>query len=266
MGLYYLSSIDAESIVDVMKDVMKDALVRFQIPMAKLRGQCYDGCSTMAGARAGVAKKVEELEPRAVFMHCYGHALNLSVGVTIKQSFAMRDCLDTCYELVKLIKFSPKREAMLRDLKEESEIDAPSIRTLCPTRWTVRAESLASVITNYDNVQVLWEKALCATRNTEIKAQIQGVASQMQTFKFFFSLVLSELILRHTDKLSQQPELSSVEGHSVAMLTVKTLEQIRTDENFCLFWKKIEIMKSQVDVDEPQLPRKRKARNWNCSK
>ena len=79
----------------------------------------------------------------------------------------------------------------------------------------------------------------------------------MQTFKFFFRLVLSELTLWHTDKLSQNlQQLSSVEGHSVAMLTVKTLEQIRTDENFCLFWKKIEIMKSQVEVDEPQLPRK----------
>ena len=83
---------------------------------------------------------------------------------------------------------------------------------LCPTRWTVRANSLASIITNYNNIQDLWEKALISTRDTEIKARIRGVASQMQTFKFFFGL---ELILRHTDKLSQtlqQPELSSVEG------------------------------------------------------
>lgn len=150
LGLYYLSSIDAESVVSVMKD----AFIRFQIPMTKLCGQCYDGCSTMAGTKAGVAKRITDMEPRAVFTHCYGHALNLSVGDTIKQSAAMRDCLDTCYELIKLIKFSPKREAMLRDLKEESSSDAtPSIRTLCPTRWTVRADSLASVIANYDNIR-----------------------------------------------------------------------------------------------------------------
>ena len=45
------------------------------------------------------------------------------------------------------------------------------------------------------------------------------------------------MILRHTDKLSQtlqQPKLSSVEGHGVAMLTVKTLEGLRTDGNFDL--------------------------------
>eukprot|EP00731_Ephydatia_muelleri_P027422 Em0019g295a len=71
VGLYYLSVIDAQSIVDAIND----AFLRFQIPFTKLRGQCYDGCSTMAGARTGVAVKIQELEPRAVFTH---HALNLA--------------------------------------------------------------------------------------------------------------------------------------------------------------------------------------------
>ena len=87
---------------------------------------CYDGCNTMAGAKAGIAGKVEELEPRVGFMHYYRHALNLSVGDTIKQSAAMRDCWDTCYELVKLVKFSPKREAMLCDLKKKVTLILPA--------------------------------------------------------------------------------------------------------------------------------------------
>lgn len=63
--------------------------------MAKLRGQCYDGYNTMAKANAGIANKVEELEPKAVFTHYYVHALNLSVGDKIRQSAAMTNCLDT---------------------------------------------------------------------------------------------------------------------------------------------------------------------------
>ena len=257
LGLYYMSTIDAQSIVDVMKDVF----LRFQIPFSKLRGQCYDGCSTMAGAKAGVATKIELIEPRAVFTHCFGHALNLGVADTIKQSPAMKDCLATCFEVVKLIKFSPKREALLRELKEEISSEAPGVRTLCPTRWTVRAESLASIAANYNNIQSLWEVAVSSASNTEMKARIRGVQSQMKTFKFLFNLILSELILRHTDKLSQtlqQPQLSSVEGHVVAMLTVKTIGHLRTEDNFELLWKKVEMMRSQFDVDEPNLGRRRK--------
>ena len=110
---------------------------------------------------------------------------------------------------------------------------------MCPTRWTVRADSLASILENYDNIQLLWEIASRKTSDTEMKARIQGMRSQMQCFKFLFCFFLSEMILRHTDKLSQtlqQPRMSSIEGHGVAMLTVKTLESLHAEGNFDLFW------------------------------
>lgn len=136
----------------------------------------------------------------------------------------MKDCLDTCFELVTLINFSIKREAVLRELKEGTGSDALGVRTVCPTRWTVCAESLASILAN---IKLLCDTALCATSDTELKARIHGVSSQMQSFKFLFCLILSEMILRHTDKLSQtlqQPKRSSVQGYEIEMLTVKTLE------------------------------------------
>ena len=77
---------------------------------------------------------------------------------------------------------------MLRELKEEIGSDAPGVRTLCPARWTVRVESLASIVANYDNIQLLWETAVCSTSNTEMKARIQGVESQMPSFKFCLAL------------------------------------------------------------------------------
>ncbi len=94
-----------------------------------------------------------------------------------------------------------------------------------------------------------------------MKARIQGVASQMQLFKFFFCLILSEMILRHSDRLSQtlqQLKLSSVEGHELAMLTVKTLESLRNDENFNMFWLTVEKKRILQNIDEPRLARRRK--------
>jgi len=79
-----------------------------------------------------VAAKVMAMELKAVFTHCYGHALNLVVNDTIKKCVILRDCLDTCYKLIKLIKWSLKCDAMLKRLKEESHDDAPSIHTMCP--------------------------------------------------------------------------------------------------------------------------------------
>ena len=100
--------------------------------------QCFDGASSMSGKKNGVAKRISELEPRAIFTHCYGHALNLAASDTIKQSKIMKDALDTTHEVIKLIKYSPRREAIFKDIKEAIPGESnPGIRVLCPTRWTV---------------------------------------------------------------------------------------------------------------------------------
>lgn len=100
------------------------------------------------GVRNGVAKQISNEESRAVFSHCYGHALNLAVGDTIKQIKVLKDVFDVIYEVTKLIKFSPKRDAVFEKLKEAVSPDNAGFRVLCPTRWTVRAASLQSVIDN----------------------------------------------------------------------------------------------------------------------
>ena len=92
---------------------------------------------------------------------------------------------------------------MLKTLKEEAEDDAPSIRALCPTRWIVRAAALASILANYSKIQSLWDEALKSKPDSETRARILGVASQMETFQYFFSLSLAEMILRHTDNLTK---------------------------------------------------------------
>ena len=44
--------------------------------------------------------------------------------------------MDTAYELIKLIKKSPRRDAAFQKLKEKLPENSPGIRVLCPTRWT----------------------------------------------------------------------------------------------------------------------------------
>ena len=66
----------------------------------------------MTGVRNGVARQLTDEEPRAIFTHCYGHALNLAVGDTIKLCKLMRSCLNVVFEITKVIKKSPKQDAI----------------------------------------------------------------------------------------------------------------------------------------------------------
>ena len=94
----------------------------------------------------------------------------------------MRDALDTTYEMSKLDKFSPKRDSLLEKLKQELAPETPGFRTLCPTRWTVRAKSQQSVLENYEVLQELWDESYSAVKDTDMRARIKGVDTEMKTF------------------------------------------------------------------------------------
>ena len=115
--------ISADSLVQVIKDV----LLRMNLTLNKARGQCYDGAANMSGAKSGVAKQLTDEEPRALYTHCYGHALNLACGDAIKQCKLLRDTLDTTYEITKLIRFSPRRNAIFTNVKQSLAPDTPGI-------------------------------------------------------------------------------------------------------------------------------------------
>jgi len=87
----------------------------------------------MSSTKSGVAKQICDIEPRALFTHCYGHALNLAASDVLKQSKLTKDALDITYEITKLIKFSPRSEDIFKTLKEKlGSSSSQGIRVLRP--------------------------------------------------------------------------------------------------------------------------------------
>ena len=54
----------------------------------------------MSGSKSGVAKRIMDEEPRAVFIHCYCHSLNLAAGDSVKKSQLLKS-VETTYEITK---------------------------------------------------------------------------------------------------------------------------------------------------------------------
>ena len=145
IGLYEVGSINT----DCLTEAIKDTLLRIGLKLSECRGQCYDGGSNMSGIRNGVATQIAREEKCAVYTHCYAHSLNLAVGNIIKRSKICDDALDVAFEITKLVKFSPKRNAAFDCIKAEVVEEngfASGIRTFCPTRWTVWGNSIGSIL------------------------------------------------------------------------------------------------------------------------
>jgi len=269
LGFYKIPDISANTITSVIKD----SLLRLSLSLERCRGQCFDGASNMLGKKSGVAKQIQDIQPKAFPTHCHAHSLSLGVKDTVKACKILSDTMNTSKEIITLIKYSPKRETMLGEEKENIEIQSevndehkdpqPGIVTFCPTRWTVTAECYKRILDNYEPLMKVWDASLLTNLKPDIKARIIGCQTQMKTFAYFFGLNLGQRLFAHTDNLSkslQSPSLSATAGQNLARLTVSTLRSIRDDQSFQLLYESI-LLKAQQhpSVVEPTLPRKRRA-------
>ena len=123
--------------------------------------------------------------------------------------------MEVAFEVTKLIKFSPKRNAALERIKADQSdhddlISRVEIRSFCPTRWTVRGASVASILENYNVLNQLWDECLEGRMVPDVKGRIFGVKAQMSEFKLLFGLHLSQRILKITDNLSKALQTVSV--------------------------------------------------------
>lgn len=94
-GLYETASTTGETVTNAVLDALK----RFNLPVSCIRGQCYDGGSNMKGKFRGVQARIRELEPRALYVHCFNHSLNLALQDSVRGIPVMRDALQIVHDV-----------------------------------------------------------------------------------------------------------------------------------------------------------------------
>jgi len=65
----------------------------------KCRGQGYDGARTMSGIYTGVQKRILALQPKAIYVHCAAHNLNLVINDAVSAVPQIASFFNTLQEL-----------------------------------------------------------------------------------------------------------------------------------------------------------------------
>ena len=78
----------------------------------------------MSGVCNGVQALVKRVANQALYVHCLAHSLNLCVQEASKQCVLVQGVMEMVYDLIKLIKFSPKRLALFENLRTEVSIQS----------------------------------------------------------------------------------------------------------------------------------------------
>ena len=135
--------LDRVRATDITKAIVT-TIEELGLSLNELRGQGYDGAATMKGEKSGVQKQIRDLQPKAVYTHCAGHSLNLSI-VTACSIPLVSNCIEQIKSFTLWIKYSAKREGLLkavcdRDIQSGMNPLRKPILNVCITRWVENIE------------------------------------------------------------------------------------------------------------------------------
>ena len=117
-------------------------LVNNGLSAVNLRGQCYDGASNMSGARSGCQAIIQQQAPKASYVHCSSHRLNLAIVAACKIA-AFKNAESYIGEIARFFDFSPKRQRLFDKAVERmaSPGKAKKLKDVCRTWWVQRIDS-----------------------------------------------------------------------------------------------------------------------------
>ena len=173
-------------------------------------------------------------------MHCLAHSLNLCLQDAGSQIPLLRDALDTVRDIVKLINYSPKRKTLFSEKLHDHSVSCNNsgLKSLCPTRWTVRAEAIDAVIKQYTIIIETLDEVHSTTKD-EYGLKAGGIVTAVEKFVMFFGLQLGHLLfgaVENTSIVLQRKDISVQEAFSAENVTRSFYQRQRQDDAFNKFY------------------------------
>ncbi|XP_068739132.1 zinc finger MYM-type protein 1-like [Montipora capricornis] len=244
VGFHATKTTDGEALYKLVKEVMND----LQLELQNIVGECFDGASNMSGVNKGLSARMKECSPLAIYVHCYGHLLNLALQDTLTTVEPLRNTLGTIQSLYNFLEASPKRHALFRDIETEEGNLVKTLKSQSVTRWSCRWEAVKAVDQQLERI-VKALLVLSTDKDVKTYSESRSLLHAICDFQFILGLCVLKIILSNTSSLSaylQGKTVDVVTARRNANLTLETLRSCRNEESFKSVWKLCECVCNKV--------------------
>ncbi|XP_062829387.1 uncharacterized protein LOC100558310 [Anolis carolinensis] len=230
-----------------LTEILLKVLEARGIPLKSMRGQGYDSASAMKGKHFGVQKRILELNPRAFYVPCGNHSLNLVLNDAALSCSVAVDCFSTIQEIFNFFSSSTERWSIL-----SKHVSVLKVRPLCIIRWESKIEALLPLRFHIEEVyDALYE----ASQEQKFGAFGRNAAitllKKLKSFKFLCCLVTWHEILHKINMLSKrlQKVTNNLQSSMDVIKNVKSfLEKMRSDEGLNGVIKDAKELAEKIDV------------------
>ena len=239
VGMYNVPDSTGATLASAVKDV----LLRFNVPLAKLQGISFDGAANMSGKYEGVQSILKKDCPGSLYVHCSNHSLDLVLQEVSRQIRGFADALLFVRNTANLLRRSSKRKTVFASMFEDED-KVIALSSICPTRWCVRRTAIQKVILSYKAILGTLAQIKADKNNRgEVQSTASGLHKQAMESRTYFFLLSSQAIFGECEavaKILQGVQVTAKAVMDSIALLQKAILRIRTDTQFQEFLRETE--------------------------
>ncbi|XP_025193424.1 zinc finger MYM-type protein 1-like [Melanaphis sacchari] len=149
LGCYHMEKCDADSLSKAILKIVSEN----KLDINRCVAQCYDGASVMSGSFTGVQKRIADIVPQAIFIHCYAHRLNLCLLNSIQDIRSVVNFFDTIQGIYTYLMNSQTRYELFTKIQKDKKIKVLHLERLVETRWSYWYTSLQKIKQRYSEIK-----------------------------------------------------------------------------------------------------------------
>ena len=265
VGFFGTNSTSGEDLYNLLCEAMK----QFDLDMKNIVAECFDGASNMCGEYKGVATRMLETSPLSIYIHCYGHIINLALKDTLENVPVVRNTLGVLQSLYNFIEASTKRHGLFEAFNDGKDYLLLSLKSQSETRWSCRWEAVKAVYEQLERI-IGYLLQLSSDKNSDSKTYTgaRNLLRSVLDFDFVWGLCVLRAVLMNTSNLNsyvQGKQLDIFSLRKTAEMTIETLRRCRTDEHAKNTWDLAMVRSREIkelikdnplfDFEGPKVPR-----------
>ncbi|ONM03378.1 General transcription factor 2-related zinc finger protein [Zea mays] len=180
--------------------VLLDSMKSFGLNINDIRGQGYDNGSNMKGKHQGVQKRLLDINPRALYMPCACHSLNLTLCDMAKSCGKAVSFFGIVQRIYVLFAGSTKRWNVLC-----KHVPIFTLKSLSNTRWESRISSIVAIRYQAKELRsALFELSHASDVEPKDKSDAKSLFDALGNFEFLLGMVIWHDILYFVNKVSKK--------------------------------------------------------------
>ena len=132
---------------DALEKVVIALLEENYLKLENIWGQGYDGAANMSGRFKGLQSRILKRNPKALYVHCQAHCLNLVLVESAKSNICFVSFFNLVEKLYAFVANSSKRHSAFTEMQKTMYPDQRplELQKLSDTRWACRVTALRTL-------------------------------------------------------------------------------------------------------------------------